>query len=283
MKRCIPFAALLLFLAACEGGTGPGNGGNVAIRFSTGSSARVSSNVLSAGDAVPSFDQLTVTGTNGTLVIDDIRFIVEEMELRSSDANSVCDDDEHEADDDDDLRVSNDGRQGDNEDEDDDEDNDECEFDGGPFIVDLPLTGNVTLTTENVPPGTYDFLKFKIDDLEGGDDDEDDDRVNAPNLLADIRTVYPDFPARASMVVHGTQNGQPFTVYFRSKIKVKQAISPPLVIPGDQVVTVNVDPSLWFKNGNQVLNLVALNGRLVDLGTFRNGILRVHRGDDDDD
>jgi hypothetical protein len=54
------------------------------------------------------------------------------------------------------------------------------------------------------------------------------------------------------------------------------------VVPGNQVVTVNLDPSMWFKNGNQVLNLAALNGRLVDLGTFRNGILRVHRGDDDD-
>ena len=116
MKRCIPFTALLLFLAACEGGTGPGNGGNVAVRFSTGSSAaHVSANVLTAGDAVPSADQLTVTGTNGTIVIDDIRFIVEEMELRSSDANAVCDDDEHEIDDD--FRVSADGQQGQNDDE----------------------------------------------------------------------------------------------------------------------------------------------------------------------
>ena len=82
------------------------------------------------------------------------------------------------------------------------------------------------------------------------------------------------------MVVHGTQNGTPFTVYFRSKIKVEQAISPPLVVPGDQVLTVNLDPSMWFKVGNQVLNLSALNGRLVDLGTFRDGIVRIHHGED---
>jgi hypothetical protein len=283
MKRFIPFTALLLFVAACEGGTGPGNNGNVAVKFSTGASQRVSSNVLSAGSAVASADQLTLTGSNGTLVIDDIRFIVEEMELRSSDANSVCEDNEHEVDDD--LRVSYDGSQGGNDDGNDDEDenHDECEFDGGPFIVDLPLEGNtLTLTTENVPAGTYDRLKFKVDDLEGEHDDEADDSVNTTKLLSDIRTVYPNFPARASMVVHGTQNGQPFTVYFRSKLHVTQAINPPLVVPGNQVVTVNLDPSMWFKNGNQVLNLAALNGRLVDLGTFRNGILRVHRGDDDD-
>jgi hypothetical protein len=82
------------------------------------------------------------------------------------------------------------------------------------------------------------------------------------------------------MVVHGTQNGTPFTVYFRSKIKVRQAISPPLVVPGDQVLTVQLDPAMWFKVGNQILNLAALNGRLVDLGSFGNGISGVHHGDD---
>jgi len=176
--------------------------------------------------------------------------------------------------------VSADHGDGQSGNDDEDETSDECEFDGGPFIVDLPLDGKATITTENIPAGTYDSFKFKIDDLEGGDDDEADDRAHAPQLLADIRAAYPDFPARASMVVHGTQNGTPFTVYFRSKIRVEQAISPPLVVPGDQVLTVNLDPSMWFKVGNQVLNLAALNGRLVDLGTFRDGIVRIHHGDD---
>jgi hypothetical protein len=280
MKKGISLGALVLFLAACEGGTGPGNGGNVVVKFGTGSSSSIRATAMTAGDLALASD-LTVTGTNGTLNIDDIRFIVEELELRSSESNAACDDNEGE---DDDLRVSadhGDGQSGDDEEDDDeDETSDECEFDGGPFIVDLPLDGKATITTENVPAGTYDSFKFKIDDLEGGDDDEADDRVHAPQLLSDIRAVYPDFPARASMVVHGTQNGTPFTVYFRSKIRVEQAISPPLVVPGDQVLTVNLDPSMWFKVGNQVLNLAALNGRLVDLATFRDGIVRIHHGED---
>lgn len=279
MKRSISFAAFVALLAACDS-TGPGSGGNVAVKFSAETSSQVRANVMSAGDAQLASD-LTVTGTNGTLVIDDIRFIVEELELKSSESSSVCnDDDEH----DDDLRISADEHYGDDDaDDDDDEDDDECEFEGGPFIVDLPLdgSGKATITTENVPAGTYDSFKFKIDDLEADDEDDDDEAAKAPSLLADIRSAYPNFPSRASMVVHGTQNGTPFTVYFRSKIKISQAISPPLVVPGDGVITVNLDPSMWFKVGDQVLNLLALNGRLVDLGNFNHGITGIHHGDDD--
>lgn len=282
MKRSISLAALIVFLAACDS-TGPESGGNVAVKFSTGGSAAVRANVVLSDDARLATD-LTVTGTNGTLVIDDIRFIVEELELKSSESSSVCgDDDEH----DDDLRVSADDKSGrggdDDEDDNEDEDNDECEFEGGPFIVDLPLDGSgvATITTENVPAGTYDSFKFKIDDLEADDEDDDDEAAKTPSLLTDIRSAYPDFPSRASMVVHGTENGTPFTVYFRSKIRISQAISPPLVVPGDGVITVNLDPSMWFKVGDQVLNLLALNGRLVDLGNFNHGITGIHHGDDD--
>lgn len=82
------------------------------------------------------------------------------------------------------------------------------------------------------------------------------------------------------MVVKGTQNGQPFVVYFRSKLNITQPISPPLVVPGSQTLTVQIDPSLWFKNGNQVVNLLALNGQLVDFGGFSGGLRGAHRDDD---
>jgi hypothetical protein len=197
------------------------------------------------------------------------------MKLSSSESNSTCNDDNEV---DDDLRVSADDRSG--RDSAQDNEDDECEFKGGPFIVDLPLDGNTTITTENVPPGTYDSFKFKIDDLEGDDEDNATERTRTPDLLAQMRTVYPDFPSRASMVVKGTQDGQPFTVYFRSKMKIQDRISPPLVVPGDQALTVKIDPTAWFKSGNQVMNLLALNGRLVEFGEqFRNGMEGTRRGD----
>jgi hypothetical protein len=263
MKTRIIFTTALVLATGCDV-TSPGGDGSVAIRFGAGSSSAVY-----AGASAPgiSADELTVTGTNGTLVIQDVRFIVEEMELRSShDVNGCGDDDE-----------DDDGEHEDAE----HEDGGECEFEGGPFIVDLPLDGDVTIATTNIPAGTYDSFRFKIDDLEEGDDDEDDDRARTPALLAEMRTVYPDFPSRASLVVKGTQNGQPFTVYFRSKLRISQAIVPPLTIPGDDALTVKIDPASWFRVGNQVLDLLALNGRLVDLeDRFEIGLSGTHRGRD---
>jgi hypothetical protein len=278
MKATAGLSMLVLLAAACDGATGPGNGGNVAIRF--GSAAAASAR----GDLIPSglsADELTVTGTNGTLVLQDVRFIVEELKLRSSGDVATCDDD-NDANDDrsgrGDLRFSAD-RGRDHAEDDNDENGDDCEFEGGPFIVDLPLEGDATIATENIPPGTYDSFRFRIDDLEQGDDDEDDDRARTPGLLSGMRAVYPNFPSRASLVVKGTQNGQPFTVYFRSKIRISQAIVPPLTIPGDDVLTVKIDPSAWFKLGSQVLDLASLNGQLIELGDHvEAGIEGSHRG-----
>jgi len=265
---------LCLAAAACDS-TGPGgNGSKVAIRFGTGSASAARADLSVAND-------LTLTGTNGTLVIQDVRFIVEDMKLKSSDTNSACsDDNQHE--DDDNLMVASDRGSNGNDDNDREED-DDCEVHGGPFIVTLNLNGgSTTVSTANVPAGTYDAFRFRIDDLTGEHDDEADDSTNAANVLDQMRTVYPNFPARASMVVKGTQNGQPFTVYFRSKLKIRDAISPPLVVPTDNVLSVNIDPTLWFKNGGQVLNLLALNGKLVDFGEgFRGAMRGSHRGDDD--
>lgn len=258
MKMRIVFPTLLLLAAACDGTTSPGNSGSVAIRFGAGSSSAVYAGVSAPGISA---DELTVTGTNATLVIQDVRFIVEELELRSSTDVSGCGNDDE----------GDDGKGDDAE--------DECEFEGGPFIVDLPLDGDVTIATKDIPAGTYDSFRFKIDDLEEGDDDEDDDRARTPSLLAEMRTVYPNFPSSASLVVKGTQNGQPFTVYFKSKLRISQAIVPPLTIPGDDALTVKIDPARWFRLGNQVLDLLSLNGRLIDLEDhFEMGVSEVHRG-----
>lgn len=278
MKKVIALASVVVALAGCDGATGPG--GTVAVKFSTSTGPRVSASLLSAGGRGISADELTVTGTNGNIVLQDVRFIVEQMKLSSSESSSVCGDDEDEIENetDDDLRVSFDDRSSGASASDDD---DECEFKGGPFIVDLSLDGNTTVTTESVPPGTYDSFRFKIDDLEGDDEDDASEKTKAPDVLAQMRTAYPDFPARASMVVKGTQDGQPFTVYFRSKMKIRQQISPPLVVPGSQALTVRIDPSEWFKSGAQVMNLVALNGKLVEFSEqFGRGMKGTRRGDD---
>lgn len=270
------FVVALILLAACDGATAPGTTGNVSIQFGAASNASLA--VSEAAIPGARSDELTVTGTNGTLVIQDVRFIVEEMKLRGSENLAGCDDDDsdHRSGHGDLVVRADRGR---DHDEDDGDDGDECEFEGGPFIVDLPLDGAATIATEDVPAGTYDSFRFKIDDLEGDDDDEDDDRARAPELLSEMRAAYPDFPSRASLVVKGTKDGQPFTVYFRSKIRITQPISPPLTIPGDETLTVTIDPAAWFKLGTQVLDLAALNGQLIDLGDhFSKGVSGTRHG-----
>ncbi|HEX6575256.1 MAG TPA: hypothetical protein VF042_09815 [Gemmatimonadaceae bacterium] len=265
-------------LVACDGATGPGTTGNVSIRFGAATNASARSALQVSNIAGTRSDELTITGTNGTLVIQDVRFIVEEMKLRGSDNLAGCGDDDDDRGGDDNLIVSAD-RGRDHDEDDGNDDDDECEFEGGPFIVDLPLDGAATIATEDVPAGTYDSFRFKIDDLESDDDDEDDDRARSPELLNQMRVAYPNFPSRASLVVKGTKDGQPFTVYFRSKIRITQPISPPLTIPGDQELTVTIDPTAWLKLGAQVLDLAALNGQLIELGDhFSSGVSGTRHG-----
>lgn len=253
-------AALLLALAACDGSATGADGGSVAVRFATSSAARGS---LAPSDASgPRFshagasDVLAITGTNGTLRIEDVRLIVSELELEQVGGSCVGEDD------------------GD----------DDCEeFESGPFLVDLPLAGGaVTLATDQIAPGTYDELEFEVEDLESDDDDDAGERQAIQSLLAQLRGVYPGFPSRASMVAHGTFTpagstaAQPFTVYFDAEIEVEMDLSPPVTVPGATALTVEVNPALWFRDGAQVVNLAALDGRTIEFHSqLRGGMEEV--------
>jgi hypothetical protein len=282
MRARISLALLFLLFTACDGSTGPRGGGKLSVRFGTASSTSISAAVLSAGPSLTpvstsasSADELTLTGSNGTLVIQDIRFIVTDLKLHSVEGTG-CDDNDDE--------VENGNGQNDDDDvenENDEDDEGDCEdFEGGPFIVDLPLDGNVAITTQNLAAGTYDRFKFHIEDLEEDDDDDDGERIGVANVLTQMRTVYPNFPNRASMVVKGTFNGTPFTTYFRAEHQAKFDLNPPVTVPGATAIMVTLDPSKWFRVGDTVLNLADLDGRLVEFHGFLGGVKGVHREDD---
>ncbi len=292
MKYRLSLVAALVVLGACDGSTGPGGGGTVAIRFGTSAGSNLSADVQLSGSPSLASD-LTVTGTNGTLVIQDIRFIVSRLKLEQSEGmtctgSSNSDDDRggNGSGNGSGNSGRNGGRSGENETE--REHDSECnEFEGGPFLVDLPLAGLTSITTDNVPAGTYDAFSFRIrnvDDIEDNDNAGDDDaseRHNASAVLAEMRTFYPNFPANASMVVKGTFNGKAFTTYFRSQLQIEQKLDTPLTVPGDKSLQVLIDPTAWFRNGTQVLDLASLNGRTVDLGSgFRKGVRGANRGRD---
>ncbi len=250
MRSKLIAASLLLPLAACSDSTGS-DSGSVAVRFRTsGSSAAVSGAGFSRSAAA---DAITLTGTNGTLVIDDIRLIVSKLELeRAEDSCAGGGDD------------------------------DDCEeFEGGPFLVDLPLGGGaVTLAEAAIEAGSYTEFEFEVEDVEADDDDDSAERGAMQAVLTQMRQAYPAFPSGASMVAHGTFNGQRFTVYFDAEVEVEQKFATPFRVPEDGALTVKLNPALWFRSGTQVTNLFLLNGKTVEFeAKFKSGIEGVDHDD----
>ena len=260
-------SAVVIAVAACGDATGSGSN-RVALRFGTVATSASRAD-LQGGDvaqAVQLADEVVSVGTNGTLRIDDIQFIVSEVELKRAETD-IC------------RNEDDDGDEHGNRDNDDDN----CaKFEGGPFLVDLPLGGGVvTLLTAEVPSGTFRMVEFEIDDFEMDDDDEDNERRRASELLAQLRLVYPDAPARANMVVKGVftpTNGtpRPFIVYFNADVEIKQRFEEPLIVEDGGGITVRIDPAKWFEIGNRVRDLSALNGQLVNFDIeIKNGFVRV--------
>jgi hypothetical protein len=173
----------------------------------------------------------------------------------------------------------------------------ECEFQAGPFFLDLPLDGGqLTVATGTVPPGTYDRVRFKVKNLDFRDDDdhEDDDAAGqqaVATLFNQIRAQFPDWPARASMRVVGTFTptggaAKPFTAYLKAEVKVELPLSPPLAVSegsGTNTVAISLDPAAFFKSGTAVADLSQFNGTVgefefeADHGFHGEG----HHGGDD--
>lgn len=258
LNRTLLTAALIPLAAACADSTGAGGAGRVAVRFSTASGAALHSlSGPAAFNHVPATGAMTLAGTNGTLVLQDIRLIVSEIELERVGAGCVGEDD-----------------------------GDDCEeFEGGPFLVNL-LDGTADeVVNASIPAGSYSEFEFEVEDLDADDDDDGAERQVMQSVLAQMRQGYPGFPSDASMVVHGTFTptggaAQQFTVYFEAEIEAEQKFATPFRVPEDGAITVTLNPGLWFKPGTQVVNLAALNGRTVEFEAEFKGGLRVDHDDD---
>ncbi|MFV1988614.1 MAG: hypothetical protein ACC682_15175 [Gemmatimonadota bacterium] len=287
LRRIAPvmaFAIALGALSACSDTTGPVGGASV---VSVGFRTIQAGPAASIGSAVAynaTSRTLALTGSNGTLELDDVRFIVAEFELERVGANDCEDDDGSDGiggDDDDDGEHGDDG---------DRSDEDSCEeFKVGPQFVQLPLDGSDTpAITQAVPAGVYDALEFEIEDMEL-DDDEDAGEVQA--LFDEIRAVIPDWPEEASMLVSGSftpTDGTPvaFRVFFKAEIEIEEEFSPPLdLTDSDATVTVIVDPALWFANGDgTVMDLSQYDGMVVEFeAEFENGFSDIDFDHDDHD
>lgn len=251
LRKSLLSAALLPLAAACSDATGSEDG-RVAVRFNAVTTAGASTQTSASGalfSHVPATGAITLSGSNGTLVLQDIRLIVSELELERANATCVGEDD------------------------------DACEeFEGGPFLVNLLDGSAATVVNAMIPAGSYTEFEFEVEDLDADEDDDSTERRTIQSILAQMRQAYPSFPSDASMVVHGTFTptggaAQPFTVYFDAEIEVEQEFATAFRVPEDGAITVNLMPATWFQTGTQVMNLAALNGRTVEFeAEFESGV-----------
>lgn len=172
---------------------------------------------MAAGKA-KSAPPISVTGTNGTLTISDVRFLLDGFEL------DVANDDVAE-----DVEV-------------------------GPLFVDVPLdAGVLELLETDVPLGSYTGIEVEIEAL---DLDESSDDYAADSVLAAlVRSEFPDWPDEASVVVVGAfspaggGDARSFTIYIAADIEIELEFDPALEIAEahvDKLVTLAMDPLAWL-------------------------------------
>lgn len=212
-------------LAGCDSAGPSTDGSEVEVGFTSASS----SSTTASKSFAKANDTLVVEGTNGTLEIADVRFIVSEVELEG--------------------------------------DADSAEFETEkPVFVDFPLNSSdvVSVARDRVPPGTYNEFGFEVGDA---DLDEGEDEAGIQQLQNDIEEAgFSDWPNEASLVAVGTftpTDGDPreFRTYFDAEIEVEIEMEGRTfdVGSGDPArqLTVSLSPSRWFVSDGNPIDLSA--------------------------
>lgn len=248
---------------------------NLSLRIETVHSPPSGSALASPVTARSEHDSLFIEGSNGTLRIDDIRFIVEKFKFEMEDDG--CDDD--------------------GDDDDDREEERGCEdFEAEPFFVDLPLgEDTLSLADSRIDTGLYKEMEFEVHDL---DFEEDEEEHTA--LRDSIRSLYAEWPDEASMIIDGRFTGEDgsaesFRVFAKAEIEIEREFEPPLRVTDDnrgKVVSVRINPVRWFsRDDGTVLDLHTYDwertGELLEFSAkFEDGVEEVDvddRDEDDDD
>lgn len=110
-----------------------------------------------------------------------------------------------------------------------------------PFVIYFNMSGSlVSVTTGNLPAGTYNKIKFKIHKP------EDNEQIPDPDFR-----IGTSGNERFSFIIKGTYNGSSFV--FRSKKSANLVINFNSLInhqSGERNITVLVNPMAWFNNGS---------------------------------
>jgi len=231
--RCASFiiafllTTVLALSSSCKGALGGedknNNDGLVLGLFALASSSQISLSTRALTGGVPAANgQIAITDNTNTLILTRVRIVLDEVELEKENNGVDCDDPTAPA--------------------------DACyEFEAGPFLLDLDLSGGVAQEVSvNVPAGVYDEVEVKIRPVDSSSHED-----------ADFLAANPDMGGR-SILIEGTYNGTPFT--FSSAIlgEVEMALNPALDITTAQNynITMNIDINTWFLNptNNAVLD-----------------------------
>ncbi len=233
VRRAVLASLVLGATAACSDGTGPAGFASVSVSFSVAGEAPAPAGPSRAsGPSMVAGPPLVLSGTNGTLTIDEVRVIINEVELKAADGS--CDA----------VEVSG----------------DDCpEFEAPPRFLDLALDGDpVEAVTALIPAGAYKELDFEIEDLE----DDESDPVEAAGIAAvrtQILAEFPDWPAEASALVAGSftptgGSATAFRVFLKAEIEIEMELIPNLVVDDqgatNRELTVGVSPQIWFLRGD---------------------------------
>ena len=163
------------------------------------------------------------------------------------------------------------------------DDSDREDIEKGPFLVDLPLNGEVpkTIVEASVPEGIWDEIEFEIEALDPDDED-------AAELLEET-----GFPEGFSIRVEGEwmpEDGPERNFVFLSDIDEEQEIEfePPLNVSPDnpQTITLSVDIDSWFRvdSDGTLVNPETANSDGVNKDVVEENIEKfIERDDDDDD
>ena len=228
--RAATFAAVVALATACSSDhsvTGPGASRSMTISFATRAVAPVISAQIDAA-LQPHGDVLTPAVThaarslqavNGkdTLIITRAQLVLSRVELTQT-AGTPCDDD-----------SSASG----------------CsEIERHFVLVDLPTDTSVhTILAANIPDGTYASLEARLRTPRSSDD----------TAAATFLSAHPEL-AGANVRVEGTFDGQPFTYLGVVDTRFELTFSPPIAVTAGGVnITVLVDATTWFRDGNGAL------------------------------
>jgi len=114
-----------------------------------------------------------------------------------------------------------------------------------PFVIHFNMTGAVvSVTSGEIPPGVYSKVKFKIHKP------EDNEIPPDPEFREGSSGNQ-----RYSFIVKGRYNGNSFTYKSRKSADLVINLSGSLnFLQGSRNITIVINPSLWFKNGSEIID-----------------------------